>query len=365
MKIENVKIVNHNYTIENADVIIENKIIKKIIKKEGKANNILIPGFVEIHIHGFGGKDAMDSSKAIEYMSKELAKVGVTTFLPTLMTSGWSKILKSLENAAKAQTVNSKIAGLHLEGPFISFEKKGAHDPKFIIKATKEKLDELSKYSNKKLIRLVMAPELNSPEIIQYATDLGFVIAIGHSNGTCHDVYGAIKSGATAATHLWNGTSGVINRNQGVVTGVLNSKEIYAELICDLVHLDAETIRLSITTKGPEKIIVVSDSIRPAGLEDGEYKSGGIPVIKTGNKIQLKESGSIAGGAGSINIGYGTLLNLGYNMEDIVKMTSYNASIHHGFNKIGKIKEGYFADLILLNNKKEICKIYIDGKLIS
>ena len=365
MKIENVKIINHNYTIENADVIIENKHIKEIIKKEGVASHTMIPGFIELHIHGFGGKDAMDSKEAVEYMSKELAKVGVTTFVPTLMTSSWTNILKSLRNASEAKSINSKIAGIHLEGPFISFDKKGAHNPEFIIEATKEKLDELYKFSNKKLIRLVMAPEVNSKEIMQYAIDLGFVVSIGHSNGKAQDVYDSIKLGATATTHLWNGMSGVANRDQGIVAGVLNNPKIYAELICDLVHVDSETIKLSIKSKGPEKIIVVSDSIRPAGLKDGEYKSGGIPVIKTGNKIQLKVGGSIAGGAGSVDIGYKTLLELGYSMEDIVKMTSYNASIHHNFDKIGEIKEGYFADFILLNEKKEVKKTYVNGVLIN
>jgi N-acetylglucosamine-6-phosphate deacetylase len=123
--------------------------------------------------------------------------------------------------------------------------------------------------------------------------------------------------------------SGVVNRNPGVVQGVLNDDRVYAELICDLVHVDAETINLTIKTKGPEKVIVISDSIRPAGLKDGEYRSGGVPVIKKGTKITLKSDGNIAGGAGSINVGYKTLLDLGYPMEDIVKMTSYNASLNH------------------------------------
>ena len=365
MKLENVTIVNHNETINNADIIIENGLIKKIIKKNGEGNHIIIPGFIETHIHGFGGHDAMDSTKAVEHMSKNLAKVGVTSFLPTLMTAKWDELLNSIKNASNAKTINSRILGLHLEGPFISIKKKGAHIPKLIIPATIDRLNQLYIASNKKLIQVVIAPEVNSYEVIEEAKKLGMVVAIGHTNGKASDVDNAVKNGATIATHLWNGMSGVQNRDPGIVEGVLNNDKIFAELICDLIHVDKETIKLSIKTKTPNKIIIISDSIRAAGLEDGEYESGGLPIIKKGVEIRLKNSGNIAGGAGSIDVGFRTLVSMNYPLQDIVKMTSYNACVNHNWNLLGRIKENCYADFILLDKEKNIIDTYINGGKIN
>lgn len=365
MKIENVKIVNHNNIVENADIIIEKKVIKQIIIKPGKGSVTLIPGFIETHIHGFGGYDAMDSAKSIEYMSQELAKVGVTTFIPTLMTAKWEQIISSMNNASKAKTILSKIGGLHLEGPFISVVKKGAHTPEYIIKASKSNIKELYKASNGKLIQVVIAPEENNLEIIKFATKLGIVVAIGHTNATAKETHDAISNGASAITHLWNAMSSVCNRSPGVVEAALNNDSVFVELICDLVHVDAEAIKLTIKSKGPEKVIIISDSIRPAGLPNGEYESGGVPVIKKDTKITLKSDGNIAGGAGSINVGYQTLVDLGYSMKDIVKMTSYNAAINHKWNQIGRIEVGCFADFVVLDKDKRIINTYINGELIS
>lgn len=361
-KIENVKIVNHDSEIKNANIFIENGKITKIEKLEGEGKQIVIPGFVEPHLHGFANRECNDGKESIEYIANELAKVGVTSFMPTIMTAEWNKLIEAVKGGANAKSNGAKIPGLHLEGPFFSHAKKGAQNPKYIIEASKEKIDELWEASNHKILRLGFAPEVNDKKLVKYISDLGMVPNIGHTNGSAQDVIDCADLGAKSATHLWNGMSGVANRTPGIAQGVLLEDRIYAELICDFIHVDPLTIKLTIKTKGADKVIACSDSVRPAGMVDGEYESGALPVIKKGNMITLKEGGAIAGGAASIDLSFKNLLSLGYELKDVVKMTSYNAAVCHNLNDIGEIKENKAADLLILDLKNNIKEVYVDGK---
>jgi len=156
--------------------------------------------------------------------------------------------------------------------------------------------------------------------------------------------------------------SGVEHRNPGVAEAVLQDDKVIAELICDLVHVHPDTIKFTIKNKTPYGVSVVSDSIAPAGLPDGEYESGGLPVEKKGDVIRVISSQAIAGGAGSIDVGFKTLKKLGYGLKDIVKMTSYNAAKNQHLENIAEIKPGYFADLIVLDEKLEIEKVFVNGQ---
>lgn len=362
MKIENVRIVNHDSEIKNANLYIENGRITKVEKLEGEGTKTVIPGFIEIHLHGFANKDCNDGKESIEYIATELAKVGVTSFMPTIMTAEWSKLLNAVKGGSEAKGNGAKIPGLHLEGPFFSHAKKGAQNPKYIIPATKENINELWEASNHKILRMGFAPEVNDIQLVSHIASLGIVPNIGHTNGTAQDVFDSADLGATGATHTWNGMSGVANRNPGIAQGVLLDDRIYAELICDFVHVDPLTIKLTIKTKGADKVIACSDSVKPAGMPDGEYESGALPVIKKGNLITLKEGNSIAGGASSIDLSFKNLISLGYSLQDVVKMTSYNAAVSHGLNDIGEISENKAADFIILDNNLEIQNVFVDGK---
>ena len=361
-KIENVRVVNHDQIIENANLYFDNGKITKVESLPGKGTKTIIPGFIEMHIHGFANKDCNGGKEEIEYIANELAKVGVTSFMPTIMTAEWSELIKTVSSCANLKSNGSKIPGLHLEGPFFSLEKKGAQNPNYIIKATKDKITELFQASGKTILRMGFAPEVNDISLVSHIANLGIVPNIGHTNGSADDVFKAADQGATAATHTWNGMSGVENRNPGIAQGVLLDDRIYAELICDFIHVDPLTIKLTIKTKGVDKVIAVSDSVKPAGMPDGEYESGGLPVIKKGNKITLKEQGSIAGGASSIDLAFKNLLSLGYSLQDVVKMTSYNAAKSHNLSNIGEIKESKDADFIILDDNNEIKEVYVNGE---
>lgn len=361
MKLLNVRIVNHDQIIPNANVFIENGMISKIEVIPGKGKMTIVPGFIDTHIHGFGGHDCMDSSYATEIISAKIAKNGTTAFMPTVMTESWDRLRKVFREQSVIQSSGARILGIHLEGPFISKVKKGAHNEDYIIKATEAKIDELFKLSDGLLKKITLAPEEVSANIIKYAIAKGIIVSIGHTNGDAKDVAMASKAGASSATHLWNAMTGVENRKPGVVEAVLNDDTLYAEVILDLLHVDKEAIKLSINAKTPARIMAVTDSLRAAGMRDGEYESGGLEITKHGSKITLKDSDTIAGSAATMHDCYLNLLKLGYNEMDAVTMTSYNAAQYVGLSNIGHIAEGMMADIVVLDEKKNIKKVIING----
>lgn len=366
MKIENIKIITHKEIIQNADIEIVDGIIQTISRKDGEGTKILIPGFIDTHIHGFGGFDAMDGIEAIKEIVKAVSKNGTTSYFPTVMTATWSKIISSLESIVELKKeLGSIIAGIHLEGPFISFEKKGAHDENHIILPTVELIEELGNASKGLMRKITIAPELLSKEIADALLKHNITPTIGHGNANAIETRESIANGAAACTHLWNAMSGVANRNPGMVEVILQSDAVYAELITDLIHVDAEAIGLSIKSKGVEKIVVVTDAIRPAGLPDGFYTSGGLPVEKKGNLITLKDTNTIAGSGATMHDNFKNLVELGYDIKDVVRMTSYNAAISMELEKTGSIEVGHYADILILNKELKIEKVYIHGKEVK
>lgn len=360
-KLENVKIINHDQVIENAIIEINGSKISKITPIDGQAEHIVVPGFIDVHIHGFMGKDNMEGKQAVEYISSELKKVGTTSFLPTAMTQDVSIIKKALKDISEAKSSGAKILGIHLEGPFISHEKKGAHDEQFLLKPTKELIDEFYEASNKTLKKMTIAPELFSVDLLKHLTSLGIVGSIGHTNGTSDDVLKAISGGASSCTHLWNAMTGVANRTPGIVEGILLEENIYAELICDLIHVDKEAINLSVKTKGTNRIIATTDALKAAGMPDGDSISGGLEVTKKGLYITLKGTNVLAGSGATMLDNFKNLIKLRYDIKDVVAMTSYNAAKNLKVD-LGQLKEGKEADLIIMDKNFNIKEVLVKGE---
>ena len=365
MQLKNVKIINHNETIDNANITLENGIITSIEKIEGTGSTVVVPGFIDTHIHGFMGNDFMDSAEAVKTISSELAKVGTTSFFATVMTASETNISKSLSEVASVAKIDTKIKGIHLEGPFVSVAKKGAHDENFIVKPTVELLNKYQEDANNLIKKITFAPEVSSEEVVKEMIKLGMSPTIGHTNGNYDEIDAAIKVGANSCTHLWNAMSGVANRNPGAVEAILNSDDVYAELITDLIHVDKEAIKLSIKSKGIDKIVVITDSIRPSGLPDGESISGGFAINKVGNKITIKGTDTIAGSGATMHSNFQVLVELGYNLNDIVAMTSYNATQNIPFDKVGVIKEGFAADIVVMNLDFSLNEVYVAGNKVN
>ncbi|EFF41079.1 N-acetylglucosamine-6-phosphate deacetylase [Mycoplasmopsis alligatoris] len=363
--IKDVKIVNYDKIIKNADVILENNVIKQIIKKEGEAEQILIPGFIDTHIHGFAGDDVMDGTEAVERISKKLASYGITSFMPTAMTNEWSEFLQALNNISKAKKLVSKNIGIHIEGPFIGPAKKGAHKLEWLRKATLEDLKEILASSNYTLRKVSFDPTMLDNDLIKYLVANRIIASIGHSSANYAQSMEAYNAGASCTCHLWNAMSGVESRNPGMLQAALTYKKPYAEIIIDFMHVSKESVLFSLKNKNASKLICVSDAIRPAHGIDGDSQSGGIPVTKKGLLITLKGTNTIAGSGISIYDAFKNLISLGIGLSKIVQMTSYNAAKNSNLKNIAQIKKDYIADLILMDKEYNIKKVYIEGKEVK
>ncbi|MCC3161165.1 MAG: N-acetylglucosamine-6-phosphate deacetylase [Mollicutes bacterium PWAP] len=368
MKIKNIKIVNFNKTIENASIEFENGFITKITETKGISKYILIPGFIDSHIHGFYGHDVMDSKDAISNITLEIAKQGTTSYYPTGITGPIDKMTSFISNVYDLQNKNiygSRILGSHMEGPFISLFKKGAHNPKWITQGTKKEIDALLGASKNTLKKLTVAPEVISEVNLKYIISKGVIANIGHSNATYLQTQKAIENGAVSSCHMWNAMSGVVNRNPGMVEALLLNKNIYSEHIFDFVHVDRITSKLSIESKGTNRIVAITDSIRPAGLSDGESESGGFKILKKGNTIKIKDTDTIAGSAATMHNNFINIMSLGYSINESVAMTSYNCAQNMNEKKLGFIGIGFKADFLLLDDNLNVKTVYVNGKEIK
>jgi N-acetylglucosamine-6-phosphate deacetylase len=202
MLLKNIKIINHDHIIENADILIENGLIKTITTKAGKSSQVVVPGFIDSHIHGFNGYDVMDSPEALRIISKALSKFGVTSFLPTIMTNSLDNLNIALSNIAITKVEGAKILGIHMEGPFFGLARKGAQNPKYLIKGNVEILKQFIKSSQNFIKKISFDPLVCDLDLIKLMVQNNIVPIVGHSDATLEETNLALKAGATSCTHL-------------------------------------------------------------------------------------------------------------------------------------------------------------------
>ncbi|WAM03281.1 amidohydrolase family protein [Mycoplasmopsis cynos] len=245
--------------------------------------------------------------------------------------------------------------------------KKGAHKPEYLTKANKTKINAILKASNYNLKKISFDPTmmpLNSFKYLQ--NDLKIIGSISILMLIINFVKNFSIMVAIWFRHLWNAMSGVDSRHPGLAQAALYNDQVYTELIIDFVHSTKETILFTIKNKTPDKIIAISDAIKPAYYHDGENISGGIKVEKHGKLITLAGTNTIAGSGIMIYDAFLNLIKIGCSLNDAVKMTSYNAAKHLGYDKLGEIKKDYLADIVILNsNDYKIKSVYIDGRKIK
>ncbi len=348
---------------ENIEYILPEKEVDtsslEVIDAKG---NYVCPGFLSLHIHGCMNCDTEDGDiHSIEKISEHLLSTGVTSWCPTLCTVDIPALDKALDTVrlAKKEGKFAEIQGLYLEGIFLSKEKKGAHKEEWLKLPCAELV-----IKNKDIISIVIcAPELDGAEsFIKEVTSAGVKVAMGHSNATYEQTKKAIDAGATNTTHLFNATSPLSHRDTGLPGAVLSSNNVYTELICDNFHISPVLYDIIYKLKG-DKLIFITDSIRPAGMPDGEYIQGGLHVTKKGAECRL-DDGTIAGSMLDLNIGIKNVKeNSNIPLYDIINAVSLNPARMLGVDsKIGSLEKGKQADIVIADEDFNIIKVFKNGK---
>lgn len=372
--LKNGKFVLANRIVSGDLLIIDGK-IKKITEKENPLyeNGIdlkgkyVVPGFIDAHIHGAYGADAMDGTvEALKTISSFVVKHGTTNFLATTLTSTKEILKNVLEKVAEVQDKEldgANIFGAHMEGPYFDIQYKGAQNEKYMKPAG---IEEIKEYLSVKpgLVKLFsLSPKDETTlEAIKFLKENGVVVSVGHSAVNFDDVQKAIKAGLSHSTHTYNGMRGFTHREPGVVGAVLTNDAVMAEIIFDKIHVHQEAVRLLLKAKGVDKVECITDAMSATGLPDGNYKLGELDVYVKDSQARLVSNDSLAGSVLTLDKAFKNVIELGYSIFDAVKMTSTNAAKEFGLNT-GEISEGKDADLVVLNDDYSVDMTFVKGKL--
>ncbi len=337
------------------------------------SEHTLSSSFFDIHTHGCAGRDVMeDDDAALPAIQRFLATQGVTHYLPTTVTTSIEKTLRALERLADAiESATTWSVGsmypqaqplaIHLEGPFVSHVKRGVHPPEHILAPSIAVFDRFWRAARGHIRIITIAPEeAGALELIEYATTLGVRVSLGHSNAIATEARAAIATGAVSATHTFNAMRALDHREPGILGVVLDDQNLFAELICDGVHVAPEIVRLWLKAKGPDRGILVSDSMAAAGMPEGEYTLGGIPVTVAGG-VCLAD-GVLAGSVLTLDRAVANLQTMtGVDLANAVRLASTNPARMAGFEDIGDLRVGSFADLNRYNRDGDLLQTYVHG----
>ncbi|MDD4689659.1 MAG: N-acetylglucosamine-6-phosphate deacetylase [Eubacteriales bacterium] len=375
MIINNGTVLNHDFKFAKADIVVEDDKIRDIGSIGGNADIdatdcYVVPGFVDTHMHGAMGKSFIDfDDDTCSIVAEYEAKNGTTALVPALSATPKAKLLGCIEYMKACCTSENekaaKIYGFHLEGPFFSEKYKGAHLPENIRNTDPYELMEYINASDNFLKIITLAPELPSADdTIIKAIEKGVCVSIGHSSASYEQALHALSLGASQGTHIFNAMSPLNHRDPGMVGAILLT-DAKAELICDFFHIHKDIIKMVYNSKGSDRINIITDSELGTGLPDGEYMVNGRKIIVKDKKAYT-DDGTIAGGTSCMIDGVRNLVSIGIPLEEACKMASKNPAQTIGeFDKIGSIKEGKIADLVVLDKKDlSIKNVIIRGKLL-
>ncbi|EIX5269722.1 N-acetylglucosamine-6-phosphate deacetylase [Listeria monocytogenes] len=375
--IKNVKVCKDNELIDMS-VVTEGHLIKEVLPKnkiiaeeyseeaifDGNGG-LLIPGMIDVHIHGAKNYDMMDgSTESIQAVSMACAETGCTSFLVTSVSSSLEDLIQMIRQTKKVigKEKGVKIAGIHLEGPYLNIEKKGMQNPAHLrhpdLKEMKKIFDEADG-----LIKMVtIAPELpGGIELIDFLKKRGVVVAIAHSNATYEEAQDAFEKGASHITHCFNAMPAIHHRAPGLVAAALENDSISVQAIVDGVHLHPGIVRLIHKIKGPDKMVLTTDALQAMGVGDGEYIFGGHQVTVTEGVARLQD-GTLASSTVTMNKSLRLSNEFGINLQDTIQMATSTPADILGMKNLGRIEKGYSADLVLLDKKFEVLSTWINGE---
>lgn len=378
MIIKNVTIVQGEELVE-ATVVINRGTIQKVLLGDAVSANreeytqevvvdggkkLLIPGMIDVHIHGAHNFDMMDgTTESIQAVSKACAETGCTSFLVTSVSSNLQDLLQMIEQtkAVIGKEVGAKIAGIHLEGPYLNIEKKGMQNPDFLRHPDLEEMAKIFEVADGLIKMVTIAPELpGGLELIHFLKERGVVIAIAHSNATYEEAQDAFSQGATHITHCFNAMPTIHHRAPGLVAAALEDDSVSVQAIVEGIHLHPGIVRLMHKIKGADKMVLTTDALQAMGVGDGEYLFGGHQVtVKEG--VARLHDGTLASSTVTMNRSLQLSTEFGIPLEDAVQMATSTPATILGMTNVGQIKEGFTADLVLIDEEFEVLKTWING----
>lgn len=348
---------------------------RESIDELAPANGILLPGFLDEHIHGAGGADAMDASAdALATISASLAKEGTTAFLATTMTQSPDAIASALRAVASAagsdQLSGAALLGAHLEGPFISPKHVGAQNPAHLQLPDPALFDEWQNIAGGKIRMLSLAPELSgAPDLIRHLRQAGVAVSAGHTDAGFDVMTQAVRAGLSSVTHTFNAQAGIHHREIGTAGSALLLDELYTELICDTIHVSVPAIRLLLRTKPHDRVILITDAMRAKGLPDGVSELGGQEVIvRTGDEGRTARlsDGTLAGSVLCMNEAIRNMVEkVGVPLPEAVDFATRNPAKHLGvFGERGSIEVGKRADFTVIDDHFNVLLTVVGGRVV-
>jgi len=376
--LQNVQVALQNRIVPAANVwISEGKIMKidteDLSIPEGQyeridgSGHLLVPGMIDVHIHGANGFDMMDGTdKSIQEVSSACASSGCTSFLATSVSSTLEDLLEMIRSVKRVigHEVGAKIAGIHLEGPYLNPKRKGMQNEKYLRHPNLEEMNLIFEEAGSLIKMVTIAPELpGGMELISFLKDKGVVIAIAHSDATYEEAKQAFASGASHVTHCFNGMRPIHHRDPGVIVAAFEEKHVSLQAIVDNVHLHPAIIRLMHTLKGPEGMVLITDALQAMGLGDGDYMFGGHHVTVSEGVARLKD-GTLASSTVTMNEALRYTVETGIPLIDAVRMASTTPANILGLQEKGVITSGFDADLVLLDDEFKVRWTMVDGQIL-
>lgn len=330
------------------------------------AGRVVMPGFFDIHCHGADGNDVCDNSlEAIRHIAKRKLQEGVTTWLPTTLTQPQDKLEEIAGKCAQymANQEFCRTPGLHVEGPFINKKNAGAQNPEYVRPPNFDELKRIHDIAPALVVSL--APDMEGAnDVIRRGAEIGITSSAAHTSATAAQIMDAKAAGLKHLTHFCNAMTPVHHREIGVVGAGLVDDSLKLELICDKIHLCPDMLKLVFKLVPIERLLMITDSMAASWIGHGEVMLGGLAVLVADGKAVLKEGGALAGSALLYNEGLKNVVELtGLPLHQIVKATSWNQAQSLGLEGFGKLEEGFFADIVILNDDFSVWKTLVGGEV--
>ncbi|MGM8215112.1 N-acetylglucosamine-6-phosphate deacetylase [Bacillaceae bacterium W0354] len=375
--IEHINIYAEKEVINDGSILVRDGKIEKISDTSIDEDDIdivdgaglnLVPGFIDGHIHGALGYDVMDDDEAaLRTMAQALPAEGTTTFVATTITNPLHDLERAIERVRdyESQPGEAEIIGLHIEGPFIEKSKAGAQPEKDILTPDREVAERFLEKANGLIKTMTIAPELDEDgSFIKFLVENGVNVSAGHTDANYKEIVQAVERGVSQLTHLCNAMNGVHHRDVGAVGAAILIKDLYSEIIADGIHISDEMLTILYQSIGPERLMLITDSMRAKGKDDGTYTLGGQEVTVKNGMATLAD-GTLAGSILKMDEGVRHFMKAtGATFVEMIQMASINPAKQLAiFDRKGSIKEGKDADFLIVDDQFNIKQTYCKGIL--